>query len=222
MPPPLPRFEKLPPDKRRVILEAAASEFAEHGFAEASFNRIIQAAGISKGAMYYYFADKADTYGAVLDELLDRCRDAVADVPRPSSAEGFWRAVELGLAKLTQALADDIRAARLARDLYGGGATGRSLEALTRRVRGWTFELLALGQELGAVRADFPRTFLVDAVTGLLLGMDRWFAEAMTGEDPSEALALAPRSLDLARDLLAPRAPSAPSNGASERKENVR
>ena len=65
---PRPRFDKLPPDKRGRILEAAALEFAAHGFDGASLNRIISTAGISKGAAYYYFDDKADLYATVVLE----------------------------------------------------------------------------------------------------------------------------------------------------------
>lgn len=65
---PRPRFNTLPPDKRQRILEAAALEFASRVFEQASLNRIIEAAGISKGAAYYYFDDKADLYATVVHE----------------------------------------------------------------------------------------------------------------------------------------------------------
>ena len=56
---PRPRFNKLTAEKRESILEAAAKEFATHGFEGASLNQILSNAGISKGAAYYYFDDKA-------------------------------------------------------------------------------------------------------------------------------------------------------------------
>ena len=64
---PLPRFNRMSQSKRDNILRVAAEEFANHGFDNASFNRIIVQAGISKGAMYYYFADKDDVYRTVLE-----------------------------------------------------------------------------------------------------------------------------------------------------------
>jgi AcrR family transcriptional regulator len=48
-----PRFAKLPQTQRDAILRAALDEFAAHGFHDASLNRVIEAAGISKGSMYY-------------------------------------------------------------------------------------------------------------------------------------------------------------------------
>ena len=44
---------------------AALDEFAAHGFHDASLNRIIEAAGISKGSMYYYFDGKEDLFAHV-------------------------------------------------------------------------------------------------------------------------------------------------------------
>jgi AcrR family transcriptional regulator len=57
-----PRFAKLPPAQQQAILRAALDEFAAHGFHDASLNRIIEAAGISKGSMYYYFDGKQDLF----------------------------------------------------------------------------------------------------------------------------------------------------------------
>ena len=59
---PRPRFEKLSPEKREQILETSAKEFAANGYEGASLNQILAKAGISKGAAYYYFDNKADLY----------------------------------------------------------------------------------------------------------------------------------------------------------------
>ena len=62
----LPRFHKLDLDKRELLLDAAMEEFAEHGFEQASINRIIERAGTSKGSMYYYFEHKEDLFMTVI------------------------------------------------------------------------------------------------------------------------------------------------------------
>ena len=43
-----PRFHRLAIAQQERILDAALREFAAHGFGDASLNRIIAAAGISK------------------------------------------------------------------------------------------------------------------------------------------------------------------------------
>jgi TetR/AcrR family transcriptional regulator len=61
------RLEALPDDKRRSILSASLAEFAEHGYLNASTNRIVKAAGISKGLLFHYFGNKKGLFLFVLD-----------------------------------------------------------------------------------------------------------------------------------------------------------
>ena len=202
---PLPRFEKLPDDKRRAILDAAAEEFAEHGFDGASFNRIIATAGISKGAMYYYFADKSDAYGAVLDDVMARVLDAVRDLPRPTSTEGYWSTLELGLARLNEILFSDERLAALARGLYASAGAEATHQRLLAQSRAWVEELVALGRSLGAVRDDVPSDLLAAMATGMLVAADRWFVEAAERMPLEELAPLSTKLLEILRDILGPR-----------------
>lgn len=62
-----PAFEKIAPEKRRRILDAAVAEFAARGLAQANINVIARNAGVSIGAMYNYFAAKEDLLLTVVD-----------------------------------------------------------------------------------------------------------------------------------------------------------
>lgn len=196
---PLPRFTKLAPQRQQAILAAAISEFAAHGFDDASFNRIIAKAGISKGAMYYYFADKADLYETVCEHVFDRVA-AVVDFEAPNDPQTFWRRLAENLATLVARFVDDAELGALVGHFHRGPAG--NVEA---RVLRWIAEVLAQGQALGAVRDDLPRDFLAAAVAGMLFAADRWLADAMTRLSPEEVGRLATKVLDLARDLLEPR-----------------
>ncbi len=57
-----------PKRTRRKILEASYREFYRHGFQGGSINRIVEAAGITKGALFHHFAGKNELGYAVLDE----------------------------------------------------------------------------------------------------------------------------------------------------------
>jgi AcrR family transcriptional regulator len=88
---PLPRFHKLCEEKRETILSVAAKEFLDQGFDSASFNRIIEQAGISKGAMYYYFKDKSDLYHTVISGVVDRIVEHTGVTNfEELTADGFW------------------------------------------------------------------------------------------------------------------------------------
>lgn len=58
-------------DTKRQILDAAARIFAHRGYAAASVQEIVDAAKVSKPALYYYFGDKAGLYQALVDEAHD-------------------------------------------------------------------------------------------------------------------------------------------------------
>lgn len=56
------------PAKRKQILEGARRVFMEMGFDAASMNDITRAAGVSKGTIYVYFANKEELFEALVDE----------------------------------------------------------------------------------------------------------------------------------------------------------
>jgi AcrR family transcriptional regulator len=56
---------------RQHILRAALKSFARCGYAAASVQQIVDAAQVSKPALYYYFEDKADLFQALVDQAHD-------------------------------------------------------------------------------------------------------------------------------------------------------
>ena len=88
---PFPRFEKLAPQKREHLLDVAAREFAIHGFNEASINRILEQAEMSKGAAYYYFEDKGDLFCTVVQYASDTLQLSSLNADTAAlSKESFW------------------------------------------------------------------------------------------------------------------------------------
>ncbi|WP_417267644.1 TetR/AcrR family transcriptional regulator [Celeribacter baekdonensis] len=60
------------PVKRDQILKGAMKEFMENGFDATSMNEICRTAGVSKGTIYVYFADKVDLFEALIAEERDK------------------------------------------------------------------------------------------------------------------------------------------------------
>jgi AcrR family transcriptional regulator len=54
--------------KRRQILTGASKVFMDLGFDGASMGEIARAAGVSKGTLYVYFADKSRLFEAIVEE----------------------------------------------------------------------------------------------------------------------------------------------------------
>lgn len=53
------------------MLDAARSLFAEKGYQETTSEEIVRRAELTRGALYHYFEDKKDLFGAVVDEIED-------------------------------------------------------------------------------------------------------------------------------------------------------
>jgi len=59
--------------KRRQILDGAKKVFMDLGFDGASMGEIARSAGVSKGTLYVYFADKNRLFEAIVEEeMLDQ------------------------------------------------------------------------------------------------------------------------------------------------------
>jgi len=79
---------------RARLVETARGEFGRHGWSGASLDRIAEAAGYSKGAVYSNFASKADLFLAVLDAHFEsRARDYAGVALDGGTAEQSYRAV---------------------------------------------------------------------------------------------------------------------------------
>ncbi|MGI5171003.1 TetR/AcrR family transcriptional regulator [Spirillospora sp. CA-253888] len=54
---------------RRALLREGRRLFAERGYGAVGLAEIVQAAGVTKGALYHHFTGKSDLFGAVLEEV---------------------------------------------------------------------------------------------------------------------------------------------------------
>jgi AcrR family transcriptional regulator len=76
---------------RAALVGAARNLFAEHGYAAIGTERIVKAAGLTRGALYHQFADKSDLFAAVLEaveaDIVARIADVIATVPPDETAD---------------------------------------------------------------------------------------------------------------------------------------
>jgi AcrR family transcriptional regulator len=214
---PRPRFEKLDPARRAAILAVAVEEFAEHGFEAASYNRIIERSGLSKGALYYYFDDKEDLYATVIRDAVQRLVIDVGDLTSATDVESFWKAFEDWYRRSLSALQADPHAVGLARTLakaLSRGSAGGALASLRQLVESCMAGLVARGQELGAIRDDLPLDLLTRVLVSLEEGIDLWLAERASGMSRKEIDAAAVTLTRLYRRVAAPE----PADGQPRKK----
>lgn len=78
------------PAKRAQILDGAKSVFLAEGYEGASMSLIAREAGVSKGTLYVYFANKEALFAAFIE---DQCRRTTADVFEALNADRPTREV---------------------------------------------------------------------------------------------------------------------------------
>lgn len=192
---PLPRFHRLPHERQSAILGVAREHFAEHGPENASYNKIIEAAGFSKTAAYQYFDGRDDLLAAVLDDVLTRLLGALGPwTPQPDPA-AFWARLDAGAGALAAHLhghPQDLALAEAAISFAGSHDDGQSGDGVSDSVGGaggpwlgWFEAVVADGQRLGVVRADLDRGLLVAATAAVVRAADSWaLRELHAGREP--------------------------------------
>ena len=208
---PRPRFHKLAPDKQQRILDAAIAEFGEHGFEQASYNRIIELAEISKGAMYYYFEDKADLYVTLLEHVMAEKLGFMHEIViNPADDEPFWSALRKMSLEGMELVAEMPELMQLGRSLLQikPGTLGARGEELMASGSAMMEHMLEVGRELGAVRDDLETGLLVSIVVAADLAFERWWLQKLNNLDSLDqqaTLDLVELWIDLMRRLLEPR-----------------
>lgn len=174
----------------------ALEEFASRGYYEASLNRVIEAAGISKGSMYYYFDGKEDLYVHVTRGAIAQlfARVGVAPDLEAADADSFWSLVADYYLQLMRALAAWPQLAALLR-----GWTAASRNPAVQQAQGdleraslpWIEQALVTGQRVGAVRTDVPASLLIAVALGMGEAMDLWLMATQPNDDDLPGLSSA-------------------------------
>jgi len=175
---PFPRFDKLSQERRERVLDVAAREFAGYGFEDASINRILENAKMSKGAAYYYFEDKADLFATTVHycvqrlELIDRELDMAT-----LTAENFWPIFsELHRRPLLRSFEQPwlFGAIGAAGKLSPAALEREPLAALASQIKMWAMNIMKRGQQLGMIRTDLPGALIFAWLEALDDASDRW------------------------------------------------
>jgi len=82
-------FDNLDPQKRGRVLEESLHEFAEHGYHQASVNRIVGRLGIAKGSLFQYFGTKEGLFRHLFARALDEIKTPLKAIRDADSAEPF-------------------------------------------------------------------------------------------------------------------------------------
>ncbi|ANS76221.1 hypothetical protein AWM70_17895 [Paenibacillus yonginensis] len=97
---------------RDAILEAATTEFSQHGYAEASMRRIAKEAGMTTGNIYRYFSGKEELFDAIVGPVYSQYSSYASEYLQAvdlhvntdeNATNDFWQRVEDALVGLLKA-----------------------------------------------------------------------------------------------------------------------
>jgi AcrR family transcriptional regulator len=162
----------------QVLITTAMDLFASYGYRGTSLARIARAAGVTKGALYWHFADKEQFFLAVADRVLREWSEAIVQLRKATTIEEF-RAEFMELFEVSAVLNEKnpwVSRLLLIITLESHKISSRVLRAM-RRANNAQFEnlrqIVARGQELGALDreldVDWASTQIWSSMIGLQL-----------------------------------------------------
>ncbi|MDX9719921.1 MAG: TetR/AcrR family transcriptional regulator [Myxococcota bacterium] len=217
---PRPRFEKLAPERREALIVAAGHSFARDGYSGASLNQIITECGLSKGAFYYYFDDKADLFVSVVRWAMKLVMRNFEHGFEPPDAEAFWQ----GLFELNASgfrwVQENRWVVELSKELKNppnDPALMKHLAPLLEEMNALLRRAIALGQRLGAVRDDLPQDLLLSLMLAIDHASDTWIFARWDELGPEKLQALSEKLLQMTRRMFeAPPSPTKQTEGERE------
>lgn len=145
-------FLNLPAEKREAFTRLALAEFADHDYATASITKIVARAGIAKGSVYQYFADKRELFLYLVDVAQQTLLGALGGLPPPDPTTDIWATLRWQMTgSVRVALAHPVHA-RLLRRAYTAALPFREEVAARGREAAHSHYLTLL--EHGAARGE--------------------------------------------------------------------
>jgi AcrR family transcriptional regulator len=174
MPRSAPKFRRRKADRPGEIVEAALAVFAEKGFAAARLDEIAARAGVSKGALYLYFATKEDLFRAVVEQAIapniEMVRAIIAAHPGPIA--DLLRLVPERIVGLLETLP----VGGVVKMVIGEAGNFPELarvwhDRLVAQALGAMTDAIAAAQARGEVKPGDPRSYALQLIAPLVIGV---------------------------------------------------
>lgn len=197
---------KMNPQIRTKLFEVATAEFADHGFDQASLNRIIGSIGMSKSSFYHFFANKTELFQQIFEQTLEPIQALVQAFDfNTLTAENYWPSI-MTVSEAASSMATEAPQVMAIGRMFHKNRNGPDgiCETMMTGPMEMLNQLLVRGQEVGAVRKDIPPELLLNLVMALGMEVDRWGLEHIDNFDPDEIIQFHEMALGVFMRLLLP------------------
>jgi TetR/AcrR family acrAB operon transcriptional repressor len=160
---------------RELILDHAELLFETHGVSRTSLQDIAAAAGVTRGAIYWHFKDKADVFQGMMDRVTLPCESAAAAVLSRTDADLRTLLLDLSLMPLKQLETDPHMRRVFTIAMHRTEATDELASAWLRHqtmVDGFIADMTAQFKRAAAAGQLRPRAKAPDAAIGLFALID--------------------------------------------------
>ena len=140
-------------ERTQQILDAAIKVFSRMGFHKASMDDIVEEAGLSKGALYWYFKSKDEIIAGILDFIFVR---ELADIRQLAQAEGSAedRLIEFAQLTITE-IKDMLRLIPITYEFYSLAFRNKTVQKVARQYFQSYVDALVPTIEQGIARGEF-------------------------------------------------------------------
>lgn len=177
---------------RRRLIEAAAAEFAAHGYAGTSLLGIVKSAGVTMGALTFHFSSKSALADAVQEAGAAATRAVLHDEPAPGLSGVLGDTLALAAAlETTPSIRAAARFTREGRDAESNWYAAWVPHVRAGLERGWPDE--RPGSGLTPVSAAALLTYVMAGVEATTSARDA--LRDASGADPKDGLAQALQAL---------------------------
>jgi len=178
---------------REQLLDAAERVFRERGVTRASLAEVAAAAGVTRGAVYWHFKDKADLFAAMVERATLPLDAMLLEADPESCADALAKLRELAIGALTR-LAEDPRTQAVFEVVFHRTELTEELASVAARhdqercaCLSQVERLLARAVEVGQLPADLDTALATRAMHGYISGIMREWVLDKDGCDLARA-----------------------------------
>lgn len=182
----MPRKKRVPNAERRrnsirQVLDAALDLFVSNGFDGTSMDDIAARAGLTKGALYFYFKDKLSLLDALLERTAGELFDPIFSAIRSTRSTPAMRLIRLtsefsrvGAERKELALLHILMSLEMhRRDNKVELRIRETYETLHKEISDVLKEGQAAGEFTGSISAEYQASVIIALIDGLLLEWHR-------------------------------------------------